>query len=117
VAAILAIVLFLIITFVRRGSKIHKLTGRIWIVIIAITAISSFWISEINHLWGFSAIHLLSIFTLVNCYVGVAAIRRGNLHAHRSGMRGIAIGGLLVAGLLSFMPGRVMYNVFIVGLL
>jgi uncharacterized membrane protein len=116
-AAILAILLFLIICFVRRGSSVHKLMGRMWVTIITITAVSSFWISEINHFMGFSAIHLLSIFTLINCYLGVAAIRRGNLHAHRSAMRGIAIGGLLVAGSLSFLPGRVLYHVFLVGLL
>ncbi len=114
-AAVMAILLFMVIMMLRRGSRLHKFTGRIWVAIIAITSISSFWISEINHFAGFSAIHLLSIFTLVNCVIGVRAIRRGKLRTHRNAMIGIAVGGLLIAGGLSFVPGRTLYHVFLAG--
>jgi uncharacterized membrane protein len=115
VAAIIAIVLFLSIALMRRGTKLHKFTGRIWVAIIGITAISSFWINEIDHFMGFSAIHLLSVFTLVNCYLGVRAIRRGDIRAHRGAMISIAIGGLVIAGGFAFMPGRILHHVFIAG--
>ena len=113
--AILAIVLFLIIAMIRRGSRLHKFVGRIWIAVIVVTAMSSFGIHEINQVMGFSVIHLLSIFTLCNCFIGIRAIRRGNTHAHRSAMFGIAIGGLLIAGGLSFLPGRILHGVIFAG--
>jgi uncharacterized membrane protein len=110
--AVIAIALIIVIICVKRGSKAHKLIGRVWVTAMTLTAISSFWISEIDHFMGFSAIHLLSVFTLYNCYVGVTSIRRGNQRAHRNAMVGTAIGGLLIAGSLSFMPGR-MLNEFV----
>jgi uncharacterized membrane protein len=36
----------------------------------------------------------------------VIAARRGNIGAHRNTMRGIYIGGCIVAGLFTLLPGR-----------
>jgi uncharacterized membrane protein len=40
------------------------------------------------------------------------ALRAGNIAAHKAPMRGLYIGGLIFAGLLTFLPGRVMYRMF-----
>lgn len=67
-AAIIGLVIFLR----RKGTKLHRALGRVWIVLMIATAISSFFIHQINLVGGFSPIHLLSILVLLGC-----ARRRG----------------------------------------
>jgi uncharacterized membrane protein len=38
--------------------------------------------------------------------------RRHNIRAHRQSMLGVYIGGLLIAGSLTLLPGRIMHTVF-----
>jgi uncharacterized membrane protein len=45
--------------------------------------------------------------------LAIFAVCRGNVRAHRRTMTGIFIGGLLVAGLFTFVPGRLMFQVFL----
>jgi uncharacterized membrane protein len=60
-------------------------------------------------------IHLGSAILSVILFLVIGVMHRGNTHAYRSAMFGIAIGGLLVAGALSFMLGRALYHVFVAG--
>lgn len=69
-AAIIGLVIFLR----RKGTKLHRVLGRVWIVLMIATAISSFFIHQINLVGGFSPIHLLSI--LVCCWDARAPSRR-----------------------------------------
>ena len=59
----------------------------------------------------FSAIHLLSIFTLVMLPLGVMHARRHRVAQHRGAMIGIFVGALVIAGLFTLLPGRVMHVV------
>ena len=45
---------------------------------------------------------------------GRTAIRIGvwNIAAHKASMRGMYFGGLMIAGLLTFIPGRIVYRMF-----
>jgi uncharacterized membrane protein len=43
--------------------------------------------------------------------VGVIAARRHVTERHRRTMVGIFVGGLVIAGLFTFYPGRIMYHV------
>ncbi len=93
----------------RKGTPTHRVLGRIWVLLMVATAISSFFIHEIN-LWnGFSPIHVLSIASLAACVVIVWSARAGNLRAHRSAVRGLYFGGIGIAGLFTFAPGRIMH--------
>ena len=56
-------------------------------------------------------IHLLAVYTLVMLPVGVIAARRHVTERHRRTMVGIFVGGLVIAGLFTFYPGRIMYHV------
>ncbi|OYW29387.1 MAG: hypothetical protein B7Z44_04935 [Caulobacter sp. 12-67-6] len=58
-------------------------------------------------------IHLLSGWTLIALPMGVFAIKRGRVAAHRRTMTGMFVGGLLVAGLLALFPGRLLWHVFL----
>ncbi|MBU6267347.1 MAG: DUF2306 domain-containing protein [Sphingomonadales bacterium] len=88
-----------------KGDATHRLLGRVWAVLILVTAVTSFGIHQITgHL---SVIHILSVITIVSVVRGVLAARKGNIVAHRSNMIG-AFTGITIAGLFTFLPGRLM---------
>ena len=60
---------------------------------------------------AWSPIHLLAIFTLVMLPLAVLHARRHNVVSHRRAMIGIFTGALVVAGIFTFFPGRIMYRV------
>jgi uncharacterized membrane protein len=93
----------------RKGTRPHKLLGWIWVLAMAVAAISSFWISKAG---GFSVIHLLSVFVLFNLASSIWYIRRGNVRAHKKFMVGTLI-GLAGAGIGALMPGRFLAITFL----
>ena len=110
-AALFCIILLPLTLLRRKRDRLHKTAGDVWVVTMASAALSSFFIRGLGPFGGFSAIHIISVFTLFGLWQGVRAAIRRDLVAHQSRMRGIAIGGLGVAGVLSFMPGRRMNEV------
>ena len=112
VAVLLAITLTIVIIFLRKGTPIHKICGRIWVAGMAITALSSFWISTGGFFYGFSLIHLISVFVLIQLYRAIRAARLGRIMEHKATMLSMVWGGLVVAGVLSFLPGRIMFRLF-----
>jgi uncharacterized membrane protein len=94
-----------------KGTLPHRTVGWIWVSLMAIVAASSFWIHEIRLLGPWSPIHLLSILVLAMLPVAVIAARGHNVSRHRKTMIGIFSGGLIIAGLFTFLPGRIMHAV------
>ncbi len=113
--ALLAMALTVGIFTLPRGTRLHKILGRVWATAMAVVALSSFWIFELQLVGKYSPIHLLSIYTLVNLYVAVRAARAGNITLHQRSMKGLVFGALVVAGAFTFLPGRTMYQVFLGG--
>ena len=71
----------------------------------------AFFIHELR-LWGpWSPIHLLAIFVLIMLPLAVLAARRHDVNSHRRHMQGLFLGALVIAGLFTFYPGRIMYEV------
>ncbi len=94
----------------KKGDGLHKIMGRIWGMLMIVTAISSFWIGRPGSGLGgtgFSFIHIFSVVTLVSIPMGIRAIRKGDVTGHYRAMQGPYI-GLLIAGLFAFIPGRVL---------
>ena len=58
-----------------------------------------------------SPIHLLAIFTLVMVPLAALAAHHHAVPRQRRGMIAIFVSGLVFAGLLTFMPGRIMHAV------
>ena len=88
-----------------KGDLRHRLLGRAWAVLMLWTAITSFWIRDINE-GAFSWLHVLSVVTLVTVTLGVVNARRGAIEAHRGNMVGSwlgAVGAMLAA---VAVPGR-----------
>lgn len=80
-------------TLLRRtkGDRLHKRIGRVWVVAMYWTVLSSFAIRELNH-GQFSFIHLLSILTFCTLTIGLRAALRGEIDKHRGYMRGSYFG-------------------------
>ena len=63
-------------------------------------------------MWGpWSPIHLLSIFTLATLPFAILHARRHRVSQHRNAMITMFAGALLIAGLFTFLPGRIMHAV------
>jgi uncharacterized membrane protein len=111
-AALTALAIGTVLLIGIKGTRIHKTLGWAWVVAMALTAVSSLFIRQVNH-GSFSFIHLLSGWTIVALPMAVYAIKRGKLSTHRRMMTGLFVGGLIIAGLLTFLPGRLMWGVFL----
>lgn len=115
-AAIVTLVLGLVIMVLRKGTASHKAAGRVYLLTMVVTAVSAFFIrsyapGEQWSLWsGFSVIHLLIPYTLIMLWLAIVAIRQGRVRAHRAGMIWTFVGGMLVAGAFTFLPGRHMHS-------
>lgn len=79
-----------------RGTRGHRAAGRVWVVALLYVAVTSFWIQEIRP-GRFSALHALSVVTLVTVPYGIWRARRGDLVGHRAAMTGNWL-GLVGAG-------------------
>jgi uncharacterized membrane protein len=94
-----------------KGTGLHRLIGWSWVVAMFTVAVSSLFIRQINP-GSFSLIHLLSGWTLIALPMALFAIRRGRVGPHARGMTWTFVGGLIVAGAFTFLPGRLMWEVF-----
>lgn len=94
-----------------KGTLSHRTIGWIWVTLMAIVALSSFWIHQIRLVGPFGPIHFLSIFTLAILPLGIWRAHRHEVAGHRRIMISIFIGALLVAGLFTLLPGRIMHAV------
>lgn len=111
-SALTALAIGVVLMMRVKGTTLHKLLGWTWVLAMGSTAVSSLFIREINH-GAFSFIHLLSGWTIVGLPGAVYAIKRGKVAIHRRAMTGMFVGGLLLAGLFAFIPGRLLWTVFL----
>jgi uncharacterized membrane protein len=95
----------------RKGTSRHRVTGWIWAGLMATAVLTSVGIHEMR-VWGpWSPIHLLSIFTAVTLPMGVVHARRHRVRQHRASMISLFLGALIVAGIFTLRPGRIMHEV------
>jgi len=110
-AAMAAFVLGVVQIGAPKGTIPHRTIGWVWVVLMLAVSVSAFWIHTIR-LWGpWSPIHLLAIFTLVMLPVAVLHARRHRVQQHRIAMLSLFFGALVIAGLFTLFPGRIMSTV------
>ena len=110
-AAVTALLIGTVILFRPKGRGLHKTLGWTWVIAMGVTAVSSLFITGLNgDAWSF--VHLLSGWTIIGLPMAIYAIRNRKVDAHRRAMTGMFVGGLLVAGALTFIPGRIMFETF-----
>ena len=94
-----------------KGTLPHRTIGWVWVALMVTVTTTSFWIHDLR-VWGqWSPIHLLSIFTLIMLPPAVIHAMRHRVESHRKAMTGLFTGALLIAGLFTFWPGRIMHAV------
>lgn len=91
----------------RKGTARHKQLGKVWVVLMLITALSALFIRQIKG-GQFSPIHIFVPMTLHGAWRAVSTARRGDIAAHKKGLIGFYLGALTIPGLFAFMPGRLM---------
>jgi len=108
-AAVLALVIGAAIFLLPKGTGFHRLLGWSWVssmIVVAATSIAM--IADLRN--GINALHIFTAVTVVSLWAGLAGIRRGDVRQHASAMAGLYIGGLIIAGVFAFIPGRTMWT-------
>lgn len=94
----------------QKGTKLHRIVGWSWMTAMVIVAVSSFWLTGFMDLfWGYSPIHLLSVWILVCVAVSLYSARTSNIKRHRAFALG-AFYGVVGAGIGTLAPGRVIHQ-------
>ena len=99
-----------------KGTRTHKTLGYVWVVAMVVICITSLGIKEVmpNGMFGgYSPIHLLSLFVLFQLARGIYFAKNKNIKMHRRCMLYTYIGGLGIAGVFTFMPGRLLFKVIV----
>lgn len=110
-AAIAALLLGAVQFAAPKGTLPHRTLGYVWAGLMLYIAIGSFWIAELR-LWGrWSPIHLLSVLVIVTVPLAVWRAHCGEVKAHKYGMITLFSLALVVTGLFTLWPGRIMHEV------
>jgi uncharacterized membrane protein len=110
-AAMTAFLLGVVQLAAPKGTLPHRTLGWVWISLMMLVAVSSFWIHDIRLVGPWSPIHLLSIFTLVVIPIGAWMAHRHRVADHRRIMILTFSGALVIAGVFTLVPGRIMHKV------
>jgi uncharacterized membrane protein len=110
-AAMAAFVLCAVQLSAPKGTLPHRTIGWIWVLLMLTISVSAFFIHAIR-LWGlWSPIHLLAIVALITLPIAVWRAHRHDVTRHRNAMLSLYCGALVIAGLFTFWPGRIMHAV------
>ena len=94
-----------------KGARWHRALGAAYLGLMTVTAIATFFIRSINS-GGFSLVHLFIPLTLFGVFAALWNVRRADIKGHRNAMLGLYFGGLVIAGALTLLPGRLLHHVF-----
>jgi uncharacterized membrane protein len=92
-------------------GTLPRAIGWIWVLLMLMVSVSGLFIHELR-IWGrWSPIHLLVIFTLLMLPWAVWRAHKHDVAQHRRAMLGLFFGALVIAGLFTLVPGRLMHAV------
>ncbi len=94
----------------KKGAPRHRVLGALYLALMLVTAITTVFVRTL-HAGEFSWIHLFIPLTLFGVFAALWAVRRGNIAGHKRAMIGLYI-GVVTAGALTLLPGRLMWRVF-----
>lgn len=104
---LVAVILTPVMLLRRRGDRLHRRLGWVWVFSMALTALLTFGIRGLNQ-GNLSLIHILSGWTLIQVPLIVWAARTHNHRRHRNTVRGMVAGALLIAGIFTFPFDRLL---------
>jgi uncharacterized membrane protein len=115
--ALLAVPLGLYIFKTKKGTRKHRMLGRIWVTFLIIVSLTAIFIQAINP-GQYSLIHLLIPWTIGSLIYSIWNIKKFKKtkierykFAHMYSMIGVYVGALLVAGAFTLMPGRFFHEI------
>ena len=94
-----------------KGTKRHRAIGYIWTAFMIIVAASSLFINQIRMFGPFSLIHIFSLNVLLMTPLAMRRASQGNFKAHGRTMKITFWSALVIAGIFTLMPGRIMHQV------
>jgi len=105
--ALAALVLGPLALSARKGSRLHRSTGYMWVTLMLGAALSSAFIRDFRlpNILGYTPVHILTITTLVGIGGALYYVARRNIRAHRRTMWLVYAGGC-IAGLFALLPHR-----------
>jgi uncharacterized membrane protein len=91
----------------RKGSRLHRGAGYVWVGLMLGTALSSLFIRDFRlpNIAGYTPVHILTLATFAGIGAALHYVGRRNFGAHRMAMR-ITYVSLVFAGLFAMAPGR-----------
>lgn len=110
-AAVSALLVALFMLKGAKGTRVHRIVGWAWAALMMTTALSSFFVRML-HPGHLSYVHIIAGWTAFATPLGVWAARTHRVRLHQRVMTGLVIGGLIIAGALTFIPGRLMWRIF-----
>lgn len=109
-AAFIALGLGVVMWMRPKGTRQHKIIGRGFVVFMLVVSFTAIFIRQINA-GHFSWIHVFVPVTIIGAWQAIANIRNGNIKGHKRAVKGMFFGALLIPGVFSFLPGRLMWHV------
>ena len=101
----------------KKGTKQHRILGRIWVTSLIIVSLTAIFIQAINP-GQYSLIHLLIPWTIGSLIYSIWNIKKFKntkieryKFAHMYSMIGVYVGALLIAGAFTLMPGRFFHEI------
>lgn len=98
----------------RKGAPFHRALGYVYLTLMTITSIAALFVHSLmpkSPFFGMSPIHLLVAVTIFGVIGALRGAWTHNIPLHRRSMLAVYIGGILIAGSLALMPGRIMHAV------
>ena len=98
---------------IKKGTSFHKQAGRIYMILMLATGVVTLFMpaqvgpAALNH---FGFIHLFSLLVLYSVPAAYFAAVAGRIRIHQANMVGVYVGGILIAGAFTFMPGRLLHT-------
>ncbi len=114
IAAILAFVIGGLQLALPKGTLLHRGAGWFWVSLMLVVALSALFIPTtipVFHIGHFGPIHILSIVTLHALWQLIRFARAGEIKKHRNTALQIYFLALVITGLATFAPGRIMWQV------
>lgn len=110
IVALLALGLGIAMLIRRKGTRSHKIIGKLFLGLMIVVASSALFIRHIND-GSFSWIHIFVPVTFVAAWETVHYVRKGDIRRHKRAVHGLFFGALLIPGAFSFLPGRTMWMI------
>ena len=104
-----------ILLIIKKGTKIDIYSGRVYIILMLITAtVTLFMPAQVGprFLDHFGLLHSFSLLTIYSVPTAYLVIKAGNVKVHKRKMILLYFGAIILAGGFTFYPGRYLYTLF-----